>query len=141
MPVGNALYPEWKEFLLSGALLSSLNVNDAIDGPFCALATTYVYSAAHSFYSPSVTGVVGTDQRITSPTVANGVFDGADLTFPSVTGATVNSLVIYRHNSGLNTTWKLVAYLDTGFSGLPVIPNGGNITVAWANSPAGIFGL
>jgi hypothetical protein len=33
----------------------------------------------------------------------------------------------------------LVAYLDTGVTGLPVTPNGGDITISWHAS--GIFQL
>lgn len=77
--------------------------------------------------------------RITTPTVANGTFDGDNLTFTAVTGATVEALVVYRHNAGANTTWKLVMFQDTGVTGLPVTPNGGDITVTW--DAAGIFTL
>lgn len=138
--MANAVYPEYKEFLLSAAASVSLNVNDATDGPFVSLVDTgvYTYNAAHDFYN-DITGVVGpTDGvRITTPTVANGTFDGTDVTFTAVTGATVEALVIYRHNAGANTTWKVVLYLDTSVTGLPVTPNGGDITVTW--NASGIF--
>lgn len=136
--MANAIYPEYKEFLLSASANVSLNVNDATDGPFCALVDTgtYTYSAAHDFYN-DLSGIVGTDQRIATPTVANGTFDGDNLTYTAVSGATVEALVIYRHNSGANTTWKLVCYIDTSVTGLPVTPNGGDITVTFHVS--GIF--
>jgi hypothetical protein len=111
------------------------------DGPFCALVDTgvYTYSAAHQFMSPTLTGIVGTDQRIQSPTITTGTFDGTDLTYVAVTGNTVEALVIYRHNATANTTWRLVVYLDTGVTGLPVTPNGGDITITW--DALGIFTL
>lgn len=138
--MANAVYPEYKEFLLGASANVSLTVDDSTDGPFCALIDTgtYTYSSAHDFYN-DLSGVVGTDQRITAPTVANGTFDGGDLTYTSVSGNSVEALVIYRHNSGANTTWKLVVYLDTSITGLPVTPNGGNITVTW--NASGIFTL
>lgn len=138
--MANAVYPEYKEFLLSASANVSLNVDDATDGPFCRLVDTgtYTYNAAHDF-ADDITGGVGTDQRITGPTVANGLFDGSDLTYTSVSGNSVEALVIYRHNSGANTTWKVVLYEDTGVTGLPVTPNGGNITVTW--NASGIFQL
>lgn len=136
--MANAIYPEYKEFLLGASANVSLTVDDTTDGPFCALVDTgtYTYSSAHDFYN-DLSGIVGTDQRITGPTVANGTFDGGDLTYTSVSGASVEALVIYRKNSGANTTWKVVAYLDTSVTGLPVTPNGGNITVTW--NASGIF--
>lgn len=138
--MANAIYPEYKEDLLAGTAGRNINVDDATDGPFCALVDTgtYTYSSAHEFYS-SLSGVVGTDQRIATPTVANGTFDGDNLTYTSVTGASVEALVIYRHNAGANTTWPLVCYIDTSVTGLPVTPNSGNITVTW--NASGIFTL
>src|SRR5581483_6244497 len=119
--MANAIFPKYKEGLLAGNANTDLDNNTATDGPYCALIDTgvYTYSASHQFYS-SLTGVVGTDQRITTPTVTNGTFDGDDVTFPSVTGNSVEALVIYRKNSGANTTWVLVAYIDTSVTGLPV---------------------
>ncbi len=136
--MANAIYPEYKEFLLSASANISLNVDTTTDGPYCALVDTgtYTYNSAHDFYN-DLSGVVGTDQRISTPTVANGTFDGDNLTYTAVSGASVEALVIYRHNSGANSTWKVVAYLDTGVTGLPVTPNGGDITVTW--DAAGIF--
>lgn len=130
--MANAIYPIFKAALLAASASVSLNVDDATDGPFCALLDTgtYTYSAAHDFYN-DLSGVVGTDQRITAPTVTGGLFDGGDLTYTAVTGNSIEALGIYRHNSGANTTWRLVAYIDTGVTGLPVTPNGGNITVTW----------
>lgn len=138
--MANALYPLWKQSLLAGDTDADLDNNTATDGPFVALVDTgtYTYSAAHQFYS-SLSGIVGTDQRITTPTIVNGLFDGDNVTFPTVSGATAEALVIYRKNAGANTTWRLVAYIDTGVTGLPVTPNSGNIDVAW--NASGIFQL
>jgi hypothetical protein len=130
--MANAVYPKYKQSLIAGDANADLDNNTTTDGPFVALVDTgvYTYSASHQFYS-DLSGVVGTDQRVTTPTVTTGLFDGDDLTFPTVSGASVEALVIYRKNSGANTTWRLVAYIDTGVTGLPVTPNGGNITVTW----------
>ena len=138
--MANAIYPIYKQALLAASASVSLNVDDATDGPFCALVDTgtYTYSAAHDFYS-DLSGIVGTDQRISTPTVVAGVFDGDNLTYTAVSGATVEALIIYRHNSGADTTWRLVAYIDSSVTGLPVTPNGGNITITW--NASGIFAL
>lgn len=137
--MANAIYPKYKEALLGGAANSAITGSGAT-GLFVALVDTgtYTYSAAHEFYS-SLSGIVGTDQEITTPTLTNGVVDGGDVTFTAVSGNSVEALVIYRKNAGANTTWRLVAYLDTGQTGLPVTPNGGNISVTW--NASGIIGL
>ena len=138
--MANALYPKWKEAISQATANSALN-GSGTTGVYCALVDTgtYTYSAAHEFYS-SLSGIVGTDQEIgATKTYTNGVFDGADVTFPSVTGATCEALVIYVKNAGANTTWRLVAYIDTGVTNLPVTPNGGSISVTW--NASGIFAL
>lgn len=130
--MANAVYPEFKDAVYGGASNVSLTGGSGSTGVFAALIDTgtYTYSAAHEFYS-SLSGVVGTDQEITSTTLVAGLFDGADVTFPSVSGATAEAIVIYRKNAGANTTWRLVAFIDTGVTGLPVTPNSGNIVVTW----------
>lgn len=135
--MANAIYPKYKEALLNGSANSAIT-GSGTTGLYVALVDTgtYTYSASHEFYS-SLSGVVGTDQEITTPTLTNGVVDGGDVTFSAVSGNSVEAIVIYRKNAGANTTWRLVAYIDTGQTGLPVTPNGGNITVTW--DAAGIF--
>lgn len=138
--MANAIYPKYKEALIQASANSALN-GSGTTGVYCALVDTgtYTYSAAHQYYS-DLSGVVGTDQEIgATKTYTNGVFSGANITFPSVTGASVEALVIYVKNAGANTTWRLVAYIDTSVTGLPVTPNGGNISVTWNGS--GIFAL
>ena len=137
--MANALYPLWKEALLQNTSGSDL-AGSGTTGVYVALVDTgtYTYSAAHQYYS-SLSGIVGTDQEIGTKTFTTGTFDGANVTFTAVTGSTVEALVLYRKNAGANTTWQLVAYIDTGVTGLPVTPNGGDISISW--SASGIFTL
>ena len=144
----NALYTKWKQALVQQAqTFKTLDVNDGgVNNPYCALVTigagAYVYSAAHQYYSDiGGTNIQGTPQPILAPTLTPGstgvVFDGGDCTYIPVFGTSVGGLIIYRHNSGANTTWRLVYYYDTTGFGLPVTPNGGNVIVSW--NPSGIF--
>jgi hypothetical protein len=137
--MANAVYPKYKEALLNATSNSALT-GSGTTGLYVALVDTgtYTYSSSHEFYS-SLSGIVGTDQEIGSITLTNGVIDGADVTFSAVSGNTVEALVLYRKNAGANTTWRLVAYVDTGVTGLPVTPNGGDIPVTW--NASGIVGL
>lgn len=137
--MANAIYPKYKEALLNASANSAIT-GSGTTGLYAALVDTgtYTYSSAHEFYS-SLSGVVGTDQEITTPTLTGGVVDGGDVTFSAVSGNSVEAIVIYRKNAGANTTWRLVAYIDTGQTGLPVTPNGGSITITWSGS--GIFSL
>ena len=139
--MANKIYPLWAQEIMKGTAANVLNLADgATTGVFCALIDTgtYTYNTAHQFYS-SLTGEVGTAQEITTKTQTAGVFDGADLTYTAVTGNSVEALVLFRKTAGANTTWPLIAYLDTSVTGLPVTPNGGNITITW--NASGIFKL
>lgn len=138
--MANAIYPTWKAAILQNLADSDLD-GSGTTGVYVALVDTgtYTYNAAHEFYS-SLSGIVGTDQEIgATKSYTGGVFDGADVTFTAVSGATVEALVLYRKNAGANTTWRLIAYIDSNVTGLPVTPNGGNITIAW--NASGIFSL
>jgi hypothetical protein len=137
--MSNALYPLWKQEILKGTSNNLLNSAEGTTGVYAALVDTgtYTYSASHQFYS-SLSGIAGTDQEILTKTQVNGTFDGTDLTFTAVpAGNSIEAIVLYRKNAGANTTWPLIAYIDTSVTGLPVTPNGGNITITW--SASGIF--
>ena len=82
---------------------------------------------------------VGTPQTLGTKTTTGGVFDAADVTFPSVTGDVCEGLLIYE-DTGVEGTSHLIAYIDTA-TGLPVTPNGGNITVTWDAGANKIFAL
>ncbi len=138
--MANALYDKWREALIQGSASSALN-GSGTTGVYAALIDTgtYTFSQTHQYYS-DLSGIVGTPVEIgATKSYTNGVFDGADVTFTSVSGNTAEAIVIYIQNAGANTTWRLVAYLDTNVTGLPVTPNGGNITVSW--NASGIFKL
>lgn len=132
--MANALYPKWKEELIQGTSGTSLTGTLK-----CALVDTgtYTYNSAHDFYD-DVSGVVGTPQTIGTKTYTNGVLDGDNVTFTAVSGNTVEALILYL-DTGSSATSRLVAYIDSSVTGLPVTPNGGDITVSW--NASGIFAL
>lgn len=64
--------------------------------------------------------------------------------FPNVTGAEVGAVIIYRANNTatpVDADNVLIAYIDSAISGLPVDPNGGDITVLWNGGDGRIFRL
>lgn len=130
--MASVVYPKGKEAFLSG------DIDIPTDTIKAALIDTgtYTYSAAHDFYD-DVSGVVGTPQTLASKTVTNGTFDAADITFSSVTGNTVEAIIVYKDTGSAGTS-PLIAYIDSG-TGLPVTPNGGDINVTW--NASGIFSL
>lgn len=138
--MANALYPKWKEALITGAADSDLDTPGS-GGVYLALIDTGTvsYNSSHQFYSQIAAGVVGTPVELTSKTYTNGVFDADDVSFADVTGNSAESIVIYIANSGANTTWRLVAWIDSGVTGLPVTPNSGDIDVTF--NASGIFAI
>lgn len=133
--MANAIYPAWRSALMQASSNSSLGgtVKAALVD-----TGTYTYSSSHDFYDDVSAAVVGTPQTIGSKTYTNGVFDGADVTYTALSGSTVEAIVIYI-DTGVAGTSRLVSYQDTGVTGLPLTPNGGNVTIAWDAS--GIFRL
>lgn len=83
---------------------------------------------------------VSTSPNLTGVTVLNdGVMDADDPTFTAVTGATVSALAAY-HDTGVAATSELYFYFDT-LAGLPIVPNGSNVILAWTNSSSRIWQL
>jgi hypothetical protein len=117
-----------------------------------SLVRGYTFSAAHKFVS-DVTGASGvlatggTSGAFASKTVTNGIADAADVTLTAVTAnASNHSILIYQASAVggggdvAATAQRLIAWIDTG-TNLPVVPNGGDITVAWDNGANKIFKL
>ena len=61
---------------------------------------------------------------LTSKTTTGGAADAADCTFTSVSGASIEMIVIYK-DTGTEATSPLLAMIDTA-TGLPITPNGGD---------------
>lgn len=66
----------------------------------------------------------------TNGVVGVGVFDAADTTFTSLSGDPSEQLIVFE-DSGVEATSDIICFWDTA-TGLPITPNGGNVTVVWA---------
>ena len=62
-------------------------------------------------------------------TVAVGTFDAVDTTFTTLTGDQSEYLILFK-NTGTDTTCDMIAIWDTA-TGLPLTPNGADVTVQW----------
>ena len=94
----------------------------------------YTFSQAHQFAS-SLPAAIVTDGTLGTKT-ANGAgadpgcFDAADVTYVAVpAGAAIDCLAVFK-DSGTPATSPLLFYID----GFTVTPNGGDITIQWANA-------
>lgn len=80
---------------------------------------------------------IAVSAAVGSPTVgvvAVGAFDHDNVTFVAVSGASVESLDYYKH-TGTDSTSPLIMNIDSA-TGLPVTPNGGDIT--WTPHASGV---
>lgn len=94
----------------------------------------------HEFLTAvSGTAVVATG-TIANPSAADGVADGDNVTFTAVSGDVSEALIIVKWTGSIATS-RLIAYIDTVASGLPVTPNGGDIVITWDNGSNKIFAL
>ena len=87
-------------------------------------------TAVHQYLSdiPTSSRIAG-PVTLTSKTTTGGAADAADVTFTSVSGPSIEAIVIYS-DTGTESTSPLIAYIDTA-TGLPITPNGGDIIVTW----------
>lgn len=133
--MANALYPKAKEAFLNAT------INMASNTILIALVDTgvYTYSSTHQYRSDVSNSAVISTATLSNKTTANGVFDADDATFTSVSGANCEALILYQ-DTGVQSTSRLIAYIDSA-TGLPILPNGGDITVAFSSGASKIFSL
>jgi hypothetical protein len=93
------------------------------------------YNAADQYHS-NITGagIVFTSGNLAGKTTTAGVFDANDITISSVTGDTIEALVVYK-DTGTSSTSPLIAWFDIS----TFTPNGSDATVVWHAS--GIFAI
>ncbi len=134
--MANAIYGLSREKFLNGGIDLT---NDDIRVILIDAADYTVAIDTHEFLDDVPAGArVAVSGALGTKTTLLGVFDAADITFSSVTGDVSEALIIYQH-TGTDATSELIAYIDTGVTGLPVTPNGGDITVTWDSGSDKIF--
>ena len=136
--MASGLYAKTKKLMLDG------DIDLLTDDLKCVLVDTadYTVDLAADDYLADIAagGRVATSGNLATKATTGGVFDAADITFSAVTGDVCEALVIYK-DTGDAATSPLIAYIDAASSGLPVTPNGGDITVTWDSGANKIFAL
>lgn len=135
--MANALYDRGRQGFLAGEIDWDANdirlilIDEADD--------TIDLAADEDLADRAAPSRVATSGAFASKTTTAGVADAADVTLTSVTGDVSESIDIYQH-TGTESTSLLIANIDTA-TGLPVTPNGGNITIQWDSGSNRIFRL
>lgn len=132
----NALYDHGREGILDRTIdMTAATIT-------VALIRGGSFTSTHEFLS-DLTGAGGSvvaSAVLASKTETSGVFGAANVTFPAVASGTACSALVIYNDTGTGSTSRLVAWIDTA-TGLPVTPNGGDITVAWDTGSNKIFKL
>lgn len=138
--MANALYAKARQAFLSWSDASLAAAIDVKTDTIKAALVTASYTpntTTHQFWSSVSANVVGTPQALTWTSDAAGVYKASGPTYSAVTGSAAAYIVLYK-DTGTGSTSPLIAIIDTA-TGLPVTPNGGNITITWDSN--GIFTL
>lgn len=125
--MANALYNPFKQQLLDNATALDLD-GDVIKASLIDSAD-YTFSAAHDEYSGgsrdvALAAIVAESSALGSPTCTSGVFDTADFSWSTVSGDQSEAVILWDDTV---TNDRLIAFYDTGMTGMPVTPSGGNI--------------
>lgn len=122
--MSNGLYSVYKQRLGNKELDMDVDVFKALllDSAFYT-----VNLATHQNLSDvNGSAIVAASLGLANPTFLLGVFNTDDFAFLSVVGAQSEALGIYDDTHASDA---LVAYWDTGITGMPITPNGANISV------------
>lgn len=135
--MANALYDAGREGFLAGSIDWDANdirliLIDEADDTINLTTDDFLDDRA----APSR---VATSSAFGSKTTTAGVADAADVTLTAVTGDQSESIDIYKH-TGTEATSNLICNIDTA-TGLPVLPNGGDISVVFDSGANKIFKL
>ena len=126
--MANALYDTAKEGFLGN---TAFDLDTDVIKASLIDSADYTFAAAHDEYSGGardvpLAAIVAESPALTSPTVVNGQFDTADFTWSAVSGDQSEAIILWDDTL---TNDRLIAFYDTGMTGMPVTPNGGDINV------------
>lgn len=136
--MANALFDSYRNQLVGNSATAPADWNaDTIKAALIDAGTTTPNVATHDFWDDLVGAIVGSAVTLSGVTYPSaGTVDCADFTFTAVTGASAENLVLFK-STGVNSTSPLLVNYDTFSAGMPVTPNGGDITVTV--NAAGLF--
>ncbi len=135
--MANALYDKGRENFLGGDIDWDANniklvfIDEADD--------TIDLAADDALDDRAVGSRVATSGNFTTKTKVAGVANADPVTVNTVSGDTFESFDIHK-DTGTESSSLLICNIDTA-TGLPLTPNGGNITVTWDSGANKIFKL
>ena len=134
--MANALYDLWKDLIFTHGIGSSQTA-PAGTLSVALVTASYTFSQAHDFYNDASANEVEVD-TLDNPAVVGKNLDADDVVFTALSGSAVAAIIIFM-DTGTTSTSRLIGYIDTGVTGLPFTPSGGDVTIVW--DAAGIVDL
>jgi len=132
----DAIYPKYKEALLSGAtdvaLDSSNVVVSLVDGD------VQTFSITDEYYSDLDANSIIGEASLSNKSVNNGLFDADPVEIQITSNNSAEALLLWI-NTGSTDTSRLVAWLDDSVVGLPTPPDDPFVDINW--NELGIFKL
>ena len=136
--MASGLYEKGRQKFLEGGIAI---LTDNIKAVLVDVADYTVNLATHEFLSDIVlAGRVAISANLTGKTSTLGIFNANPTVFSAVTGDQSEAVVLFK-DTGTASTSPLILYVDSASSGLPVTPNGGDITLNFDTGTNKIFKL
>ncbi len=138
--MANALFTPYRNGVLSTASINLLTVTvkamlvDHADDTPNETTDDFIDDILSAARVPAIASCPALASK-TVGTLGAGVFDAADTVFSGLAGDQSESLILFR-DTGSEATSNLICRWDT-ITGLPLTPNGGDVTVIW--NASGIF--
>lgn len=136
--MANKIYPKFKKAAISGGPTVNL-LTGSVKLVMLDLGT-YTYDDTDEFLSDIAGGAqIGISGNLSSKSVSDlAAFQSGNGRFDAITGTSVEALAMFI-DTGSPASSRLVAFFDTGITGLPVTPAGTSYNIIV--DPAGWFQL
>jgi hypothetical protein len=129
------VHTDWLNGMLGAPTHSVIDFNtDNIDASLLDETDSGTITAASVDYDEVDTADVVATADVSVASISGGVVTlTAAVTFSAVTGDAADYLTVFK-NSGTPATSPLAITWDSASTGLPVTPNGGDITATWGSN-------
>ena len=132
--MATVVHTDWLNGMLGNPTHSAIDFDtDNIDASLLDQNDSGTINAATVDYAEVNSAVVVATADVTVTGIAGGVVSASAITFTSVTGDAADYLTVWK-NSGTPATSPLAITWDSASTGLPVTPNGGNITATFGSN-------
>lgn len=127
--MANAFYAKGIEAFLEGSIAA---LTDTIKASLVSNASYTPNLTTDQFYSIIPGGaIIAAGVALSSKTGAGGTLSAANTIWTAVSGTAAAYIAIWKDTTVAGTS-PLICLIDTA-TGLPVTPNGGDITAAWSS--------